>query len=130
MVLNGVVDTHRSCFSKLYLDECSTVIFRCELIHNHEEPLNLPRKMIYPFKCMSILLKYFFWAQAQFNYYLIFTRVQFDHYHYHHLFLVRFDHTRFIIISHSSQILTRLRQPTTTKLNVVHIKFKIRVPLA
>ena len=34
------------CLSKLYLNECSTVIFRCYLIHNHEEPLNLPRKMI------------------------------------------------------------------------------------
>jgi len=24
---------HRGCLSKLYLDECSTVIFLCELIH-------------------------------------------------------------------------------------------------
>jgi len=38
--------THRGCLSKLYLDEFSKVIFRSELIHNHEEPLNLPRKMI------------------------------------------------------------------------------------
>jgi hypothetical protein len=38
--------TYRDCLSKLYLDECYKVIFRCELIHNHEESFNLPRKMI------------------------------------------------------------------------------------
>ncbi|KAL4089615.1 hypothetical protein QTP88_024626 [Uroleucon formosanum] len=38
--------THCGCLSKLYLDECSTVIFRCELTHEHEEPRNLSRKII------------------------------------------------------------------------------------
>jgi hypothetical protein len=38
--------THRGCISKLYLHECSKVIFRCKLIHNQEEPFNLPRKNI------------------------------------------------------------------------------------
>ncbi|KAL4113474.1 hypothetical protein QTP88_017089 [Uroleucon formosanum] len=39
-------DGHRGCLSKLYLDECSTVIFRCELTHEHEEPRNLSQKII------------------------------------------------------------------------------------
>ncbi|KAL5243515.1 hypothetical protein ACI65C_010925 [Semiaphis heraclei] len=38
--------THRGCLSKLYLNESSTVIFRCELTHEHEEPRNLSRKII------------------------------------------------------------------------------------
>ena len=38
--------THRGCLSKLYLNESSTVIFRCELTHKHEEPRKLSRKII------------------------------------------------------------------------------------
>jgi len=45
-MLNGALYSSRLSFKIIYLNECSTVVFRCEFIHDHEVPLNLPRKMI------------------------------------------------------------------------------------